>query len=113
MRRLRLSDVPVRDMTAHGSEGLKLGALGPQGAEAGLAVASLAMHGRIGAHPAIGEKVLIVLRGGVECTGGDGERMRIGSGSAVLFTPGEVHSTEALLDSLLLIIEGDLAVDGD
>lgn len=111
MRRLRLTDVPAREIQAHGSQGFQLGPLGPQGVESGLAVATLAADGRIGRHPAIGQQVLIVLRGAVECTGGDGASLRIGHGSAVFFHAGEEHETVASLDSLLLIVEGDLGLD--
>lgn len=107
MRLLDLDSIPARAVPSFGSTGFTIGGVGPQGVIAGHAVATLTTDGVIGMHEAIAQQVLVVLRGGVECHG-DGDPVRLGPAQAIVFDAGEQHETRALLDSLLLIVEGDL-----
>lgn len=109
MRVLTLGSVPRRTVDAHGSTGFTVGGLGLT-ADAHLVVVALRPGGVIGAHPAAGRQVLVVVEGDARVTGGDGTSADLGPGQAAVWEPGERHETRSGGGLTALVVEGDVEI---
>ena len=107
MRILDLSSVSGRPVTAHGSRGFSVAALGLS-ADAHLVAVRLDPGGVVGRHPAVGRQVLAVLTGDAVVSGGSGEPVTIGPGQAAVWEPYEPHETRTSEGLTALVLEGEL-----
>jgi len=110
MRILDLGSVTGRPVTAHGSRGFSVAALGLS-ADAHLVVVRLDPGGVVGRHPAVGRQVLAVLTGDAVVSGGsDGSDgpVTIGPGQAAVWEPYEPHETRTTEGLTALVLEGEL-----
>ena len=107
MRILDLGSATGRPVTAHGSRGFSVAALGLS-ADAHLVVVHLAAGGVVGRHPAVGRQMLAVVAGDAVVSGGVGEPVAIGPGQAAIWEPYEPHETRTTDGLTALVLEGEL-----
>lgn len=102
MRIIATEQLLGRDVTDFGSHGF---AVFPAARAAHVVIASLKPDGIIGRHLAAVDQLLVVLSGEVLVEGDEREQERVGAGSGALWIAGESHSTRALSDVRVVIIE--------
>ena len=101
---LDLHTVPGVPIPAHGSVGFTAAHL-LRGETAAVTVLRVAAGGEIGAHPAVGDQLLIVLSGEGEVRAADGPWQPISPGRAALWRSGEPHTTRATSDLTAVAVE--------
>jgi len=95
--------IPSRAIGAFGSSGVDMAfLLGPS--VTSINTVRITADGGLGAHEAPTWQVFYLLSGLVEVTAGDDSRT-LSPGEAVQWAPGELHSSRALVDSLVVLIE--------
>ena len=95
--------IPSRAIGAFGSSGVDMAfLLGPS--VTSINTVRIAANGGLGANEAPTWQVFYLLSGVVEVTGGEDSRT-LNPGEAVQWAPGETHSSRALVDSLVVLIE--------
>ena len=95
--------IPSRAIGAFGSSGVDMAfLLGPS--VTSINTVRIAANGGLGAHVAPTWQVFYLLSGIVEVTGAGDSRV-LEEGQAVQWAPGESHSSRALIDSLVVLIE--------
>jgi quercetin dioxygenase-like cupin family protein len=98
------------DDARFGSHGFSVTAVG-DAAAVRMNVLRLNPGGVVGEHPAVGQQLLIMLSGvGTVGTPTEGP-FEIAAGQAVLFEPGELHTTRTAVGMVALAIEGQLDID--
>ena len=102
MRRVDLSG--EREVTAPGSMSARVRRLA---ADAHVAVIEVASGGVVGRHPASSPQLFAVVRGEGWVSGGDGERVPIVAGEAVVWDPGEEHESGSDAGMTALVVEAD------
>lgn len=107
MRILDLGSVTGLPVTAHGSRGFSVAALGLSG-DAHLVAVRLEPGGVVGRHPAVGRQVLAVLTGDAVVSGSSGDPVTIGPGQAAVWEPYEPHETRTTEGLTALVLEGEL-----
>ncbi|MBL7259355.1 cupin domain-containing protein [Paractinoplanes lichenicola] len=93
-----------RGIEAYGSRGLTAKAV-VRADELAVTVLRVAAGGEIGRHPAPVEQVMLVTAGSGEVCGGDGSWHRVVTGQAVWWAAGEEHTTRAVEDLTLVVLE--------
>jgi quercetin dioxygenase-like cupin family protein len=102
MRRVRLEG--EREVTAPGSLNARVRRLA---AGAHAVVMEIGARGVVGRHPAGIPQLFAVVRGEGWVSGGDGERMPISAGEAVLWEPGEEHESGSDEGMTVLVVEAE------
>jgi quercetin dioxygenase-like cupin family protein len=102
MRRVRLEG--EREVTAPGSLNARVRRLA---ADAHAVVMEIGPGGVVGRHPAGVPQLFAVVRGEGWVSGGDGERMPISAGEAVLWQPGEEHESGSDEGMTVLVVEAE------
>jgi quercetin dioxygenase-like cupin family protein len=93
-----------RAIEAYGSKGLTAKAV-VRGDELAVTVLRVAAGGEIGRHPAPVNQVMLVSAGSGSVRSGDGEWQPVVAGQAVLWRAGEDHTTRAIEDLTLVVLE--------
>ena len=65
-------------------------------------------RGRVGYHSAAGHQLFAVVQGHGWTRTGEGERVEIECGQAVLWEPGEMHEAGTETGMMVMVIEGDV-----
>jgi quercetin dioxygenase-like cupin family protein len=102
VRRIELSG--EREATAPGSIGAQVRRLA---AEAHVVVIEIAPGGVVGRHPAAGAQLFGVVNGMGWVSGGDGDRVSIAAGEAVVWEPGEEHESGSDKGMTVLVVEAE------
>jgi quercetin dioxygenase-like cupin family protein len=89
-----------RPLTEFGSERATIAFLGRR-----IVRFELEPGGRVGLHPAVGEQVLVVVRGEATVRGGDGATAQVREGDVVRWAPGEEHETVARTAFAAIVVE--------
>ena len=99
-------DRDERLISAHGSIGLHATRIAS--GDGGVAVTCLALRpgGLIGAHPATGDQLFLVIAGSGWVAGADGVRHPVQAGQGARWAAGEVHTTGADAGLTALAVEG-------
>ncbi|MDE9367465.1 hypothetical protein PZ938_17730 [Luteipulveratus sp. YIM 133132] len=108
VRIIDLSALPSREIDDFGSAGFRIAGVGHL-RQAQIALLTLAPGGSVGRHPAVGDQLLVPLRGSATVSGSDDAPAPLLGGAAVLWTDGEEHETRAAQEGLVaLVVEGVL-----
>ncbi len=91
-------------MTAPGSVSAMVRRLAPQ---AHVVVIEIGPGGVVGRHPAAVRQLFAVVRGAGWVSGGDGERVPIRAGEAVLWEAGEEHESQSDTGMTALVVESE------
>ena len=99
-------DRDERLISAHGSIGLHATRIAS--GDGGVAVTCLAVRpgGTIGAHPATGDQLFLVIAGSGWVAGADGIRRPIQAGQGARWAAGEVHTSGTDTSLTALVVEG-------
>jgi quercetin dioxygenase-like cupin family protein len=76
-------------------------------AEAHVVVMEIAPGGVVGRHPAAGTQLFAVVSGTGWVSGGDGDRVPIRAGEAVVWEPGEEHESGSDEGMTALVVEAE------
>jgi quercetin dioxygenase-like cupin family protein len=100
-------DKNERQISAHHSTGLHATRIAQFAGTAEATCLSLSPGGRIGAHPAVGHQVLLIVAGSGWVEGADEVRVAVAAGEAAYWAPGEIHTTGSEAGLIAVALEGD------
>lgn len=98
-----------RQITQYGSQGAAENHLVRRYRDAHIVCIELQPGGTLGRHAASGDQLFLIIAGGGQVSGDDGQWFPVDAGTAVLWRSGEIHETRAGPEGLTaLVIEGKL-----
>jgi quercetin dioxygenase-like cupin family protein len=99
-------DRAEHEVSQHGSRGLHATRVARFAETAQATCLTVAPGGVIGAHPAAGHQVLLIVSGSGWCAGEDGVRVAVTAGQAAYWVQGEIHTTGSDTGLTAIALEG-------
>ncbi|MBI3159364.1 MAG: hypothetical protein HYZ26_07185 [Chloroflexi bacterium] len=110
MQILNIGIDQAKQITDFGSAGVRLRHVGRGAGRNTVTLAWLEPGGALARHPAVGPQLLVVLSGGGEVSGAEGEFVPLGVGQGALWEPGEEHETRSTNGLTALMLEGEFDI---
>jgi quercetin dioxygenase-like cupin family protein len=98
---------PTREIMRFDSHGATVGGVALARGEVRVSLLQLAAGGVVGAHPAVGPQLLLVVAGSGWVRSGDETPTSLAAGEAAFWQDGEVHESRTDLGLTAVIVEAD------
>ena len=98
---------PTREITRFDSHGATVGGVALARGEVRVSLLQLAAGGVVGAHPAVGPQLFLVVAGSGWVRSGDEPATSLAAGEAAFWEDGEVHESRTEAGLTAVIVEAD------